>query len=278
MTDHPAPPSFGDVLRSQRRRLDRTQAELAKRVGCARVTIHKLESGDMRPSKQLAELLAQALQIPATEREAFVTGARGAQWVEPPRVPVPAAAPTHTNLRTQLTSFIGREAEIAEVRRLLGGTRLLTLMGAGGVGKTRLALQVATEELGAFSDGVWFAELAPLADPALIPNTIASAVGVREEPNRPMLDTLGDHFHAKTALIMLDNCEHLIADAAQVCDSLLRAAPDVKIIATSREALGIGGELAYRVPSLSLPPATPDRRGLKTLRILPRSTNPCACS
>ncbi|MBI5876099.1 MAG: tetratricopeptide repeat protein [Chloroflexi bacterium] len=157
------------------------------------------------------------------------------------------------NLPTQLTSFIGRDAEVAEVRRLLGGTRLLTLMGAGGVGKTRLALQVAAEELAAFPDGVWFAELAPLADPTLIASTIASAVGVREEPNRPILGQLGDYFRGKTALVVLDNCEHLIADAAQVCDTLLHAAPHLKIIATSREALGIAGETAYRVPSLGIP-------------------------
>ncbi|MBI5876622.1 MAG: XRE family transcriptional regulator [Chloroflexi bacterium] len=253
MIDHPTPPSFGEWLKSRRRHLDLTQAELAKQVGCARVTIHKLESDDMRPSKQLADLLANALQIPATEREAFLAAARGTQWLEPPRVPVPTAGPTHTNLPTQLTSFIGRESEIAEVRRLLGGTRLLTLMGAGGVGKTRLALQVAADELATYPDGVWLAELAPLADPALIANTIASSAGVREEPNRPMLDTLGDYFRAKTALVVLDNCEHLIADAAQVCDSLLHTAPRLKIIATSREALGIGGEHAYRVPSLGLP-------------------------
>ncbi|MBI5876098.1 MAG: tetratricopeptide repeat protein [Chloroflexi bacterium] len=160
------------------------------------------------------------------------------------------------NLPTQLTSFIGREAEVAEVRHLLDTTRLLTLMGAGGVGKTRLALQVAAEELVAFPDGVWFVELAPLADPALVPSTIASAVGVREEPRRPMLATLGDHFRAKTALIVLDNCEHLIADAAQVCDTLLHAAPHLTMIATSREALGIAGERAYRVPSLGIPAAT----------------------
>ncbi len=268
MIDHPAPSSFGELLRSQRRRLDLTQAELAKQVGCARVTIHKLESDDLRPSKQLAELLAQALHLIAAEREAFLALARGADGGAQPIAPPPVAAPAHTNLPTQLTSFIGRESEIAEVRRLLGGTRLLTLMGAGGVGKTRLALQVASEEAGAglprsYADGVWFAELAPLADPALIPNTIASAAGVREEPNRPMLATLGDYFRTKTALILLDNCEHLIADAAQICDSLLHAAPRLKIIATSREALGIGGELAYRVPSLSLPPATSDPKGFE---------------
>ncbi|MBI5879736.1 MAG: tetratricopeptide repeat protein [Chloroflexi bacterium] len=157
------------------------------------------------------------------------------------------------NLPTQLTSFIGRDAEVAEVRRLVSGTRLLTLIGAGGIGKTRLALQAATEEVAKIPDGVWFVELAPLADPALIPNTIASAVGVREEPNRPMLAALSDHFRSKTVLLVLDNCEHLIADAAMVCDSLLRAAPRIKIIVTSREALSIAGETTYRVPSLPVP-------------------------
>ena len=157
------------------------------------------------------------------------------------------------NLPLQLTSLIGRDAEVREVRRLMTGTHLLTLSGAGGVGKTRLALQVASEELATFLDGVWFVELASLADPSLIPSTIASAVGAHEEPNRPMLATLGDHFRAKCALIVLDNCEHLIADAAQVCETLLRAAPQLKILATSREALDIAGETAYRVPSLPVP-------------------------
>ncbi|MBI5879735.1 MAG: helix-turn-helix domain-containing protein [Chloroflexi bacterium] len=276
------PLSFGGWLKWQRKVLDLTQDQLAQRAGCARVTIRKIETNEMRPSRQMAELLARALAIsvteratfvefargvltleewrpqqngpiPAADREAFVAAARGAEWDEPHSALASIDRPTHNNLPMQLTSFIGRESEIVEVRRLLAETRLLTLMGAGGVGKTRLTLQVAAEELGTYSDGVWLAELAPLADPALIASTIASAVGVREEPNRPILATLGDHFRDSCALIVLDNCEHLIADAAQVCDNLLHAAPRLTIIATSREALGIGGETAYRVPSLDIP-------------------------
>ncbi|MBI5876454.1 MAG: tetratricopeptide repeat protein [Chloroflexi bacterium] len=157
------------------------------------------------------------------------------------------------NLPMQLTSFIGREAEVAEVRRLLGGTRLLTLSGAGGVGKTRLALQAATEELASFGDGVWFVELAPLADPALVPQATASALGLQEQAGRPWINSLSDYLRAKHLLLVLDNCEHLIEACARLADQLLRGCPKLNILASSREALGIAGETAYRVPSLSLP-------------------------
>jgi predicted ATPase/class 3 adenylate cyclase len=159
------------------------------------------------------------------------------------------------NLPMQLTSFIGREHELAEVKRLLSNTRLLTLTGPGGTGKTRLALQLAAEVLEAkqFPEGVWLTELAPLADVTLVAQTIASTLGVREQPGRTLLDVLADYVRAKNLLLILDNCEHLIESCAQLADTLLRAAPHLKILATSREALGIAGEIAYRVPSLPVP-------------------------
>ena len=125
---------------------------------------------------------------------------------------------------------------------------------------TAANILIAVGTVTAFPDGVWFVELAPLADPALIANTIGAAAGVREEPNRTMLATLGDHFRVKTALVILDNCEHLIASAAQACDALLHAAPHLKIIATSREVFDIAGEHVYRVPSLSVPARKPQNR------------------
>jgi predicted ATPase/class 3 adenylate cyclase len=157
------------------------------------------------------------------------------------------------NLPAQLTSFVGRQREIGEVKQLLSNTRLLTLTGPGGTGKTRLALQLAADALETFTEGVWLVELAPLYDPTLITQTVASTLGVREQPRRTILDALMDYLRAKQLLLILDNCEHLIETCAQITDSLLRAAPHLKILVTSREALGIGGETAYRVPSLPLP-------------------------
>ena len=167
--------------------------------------------------------------------------------------PLQALSAIPNNLPVQLTSFVGRARELAELQRLLSTTRLLTLTGSGGVGKTRLSLQVAASLIDAFADGVWFVELAPLADPALIPQSIASALGVREQSGQPLLVLLSEYLHTRKALLVLDNCEHLVAECAQVAEVLLRAAPGLKILASSREALGIGGELAWHVPSLSLP-------------------------
>jgi predicted ATPase/class 3 adenylate cyclase len=161
------------------------------------------------------------------------------------------------NLPVQLTSFVGRERELAELKPLLLASRLLTLTGPGGTGKTRLALPLAANVLDRFADGVWLVELAPLADPTLVPNTVAAVLGVREQPGQPILDVLLDALRPKTLLLILDNCEHLIATCAQVAETLLRAAPNVHILASSREALGIAGETAYRVPSLPLPDPVP---------------------
>lgn len=157
------------------------------------------------------------------------------------------------NLPRQLTSFIGREREMAEVKRMLTTTRLLTLSGAGGSGKTRLALQVAAELLEEFTNGVWLVELAALSDPALVPQAVVSALGLREEPGRPLLTTLTDYLRSKTLLLVLDNCEHLVAACAQLAEALLRVSPNLRILATTREVLGIAGETVWRVPSLSLP-------------------------
>ena len=140
------------------------------------------------------------------------------------------------------------------MRSLLAGTRLLTLTGSGGTGKTRLALRAAAEVLGEFRDGIWLVDLAPLADAALVPQSVAGVVGVREEPGTPLTRRIADVLHHKHLLLVLDNCEHLIAAVAELAEALLRACPDVKLLVTSREALGIAGETAYRVPSLSLPP------------------------
>jgi predicted ATPase/DNA-binding NarL/FixJ family response regulator len=157
------------------------------------------------------------------------------------------------NLPVPLTAFIGREHELATVRRLLTTTRLLTLTGAPGVGKTRLALEVAGGLLVAFTDGVWLVELASLADPDLVPQAVATVFRVREQVARPVLETLKDALRTQRALLVLDNCEHLVDACAELVDGLLRACHDLAVLATSREPLGIAGEMAWRVPSLDLP-------------------------
>src|SRR6266498_4590980 len=157
------------------------------------------------------------------------------------------------NLPTQLTSFIGRENEIAELQQELNQHRLVTLTGSGGTGKTRLSLQVAVDLLEKFDHGIWFVELAPLTDPELIPQTILSSIGLSEQPGKTPIEILKEYLREKKVLILLDNCEHLIEASAKVTNALLNAAPNLKILASSREALGVKGELSYPVPSLSLP-------------------------
>jgi predicted ATPase/class 3 adenylate cyclase len=181
------------------------------------------------------------------------------------------------NLPVALTPFIGREHEMAEVQQLLtptpgpspersalrewrggeagDGARLLTLTGSGGTGKTRLSVQAAAESLPRFPDGAWLVELAPLTDPERVVQTVAANLGLRQQTDRPPFDSLADFLRAKQLLLILDNCEHLIAACADLADRLLRQCPRLKIVATSREALGIAGETTYPVPSLSLPEA-----------------------
>jgi len=162
---------------------------------------------------------------------------------------------TPNNLPEQLTSFIGRERELAEATALLAKTRLLTLLGMGGLGKTRLSLQIAADVLDANPDGVWFLDLAPIRDPLLVPNVAAQVLGVREEPGKPLTQTLCAHVKSRRLLLVLDNCEHVTGACADFANALLRAAPDLRILATSREALRIPGEQTYPV----LPLAVPDR-------------------
>jgi non-specific serine/threonine protein kinase len=169
--------------------------------------------------------------------------------------------PKH-NLPSQLTSFIGREKEIATLQHLIeaqGGGRLITLTGAGGSGKTRLALQVAGASLDIFPDGVWFIEFAPLSDPSLVLQNLLTTLGLSEQPGLSAFTIVSDFFRPKRALLILDNCEHLIDACAQLTNTLLRACPTLHILTTSREALGVAGEMLYLVPTLTTPdPAQAD--------------------
>ncbi|MBX3061423.1 MAG: adenylate/guanylate cyclase domain-containing protein [Anaerolineae bacterium] len=155
------------------------------------------------------------------------------------------------NLPIQLTSFVGRERELTETKHLLANCRLLTLTGSGGAGKTRLALQLGADVLPSFEDGVWIAELAPITEPELVLQGVADALELRKVPSVPLINIMTDYLRTKQLLLILDNCEHLTDACARLADHLLRTCAHLKIVASSREALGIAGENLYRVPSLS---------------------------
>jgi predicted ATPase/serine/threonine protein kinase/Tfp pilus assembly protein PilF len=176
----------------------------------------------------------------ATGEVAWTTGGRDARTeANPP-----------TNLPEQLTSFVGREREVEDLVRLLGEERMVTVVGPGGMGKTRLALQATRQALERFPDGAWFADLAPLSDPALVATSVASALGVRESPGLPLLDALCGYSQTKRLLVVLDNCEHLAATCSELATRLLRSCPHVRVLATSREVLGIAGEVVWQATPL----------------------------
>jgi predicted ATPase/class 3 adenylate cyclase len=162
------------------------------------------------------------------------------------------------NLPVQTTSFVGREAELREVKQLLAGARLLTLMGMGGTGKTRLALEAGAQVIHDFRDGVWLVELALIAETDRVLEAVAAAVGAREEPDRPLRETLINFLRSKSILVLLDNCEHLVTAVSSLAAELLRSCPRLKILATSRHAFTIGGEAIFRVPPLKVLDVDPD--------------------
>jgi predicted ATPase/class 3 adenylate cyclase len=167
--------------------------------------------------------------------------------------PLTAGATHPNNLPVQLTSFIGREQELDVVTQLVLNNRMVTLTGSGGTGKTRLSVRVARELLDRFPNGVWFAELAGLGDPELVARTVIAALGLQESASRSLLEQLQDYLREKQALIVLDNCEHMISETARISGALLQACPRLKFLASSREALGVSGETVYYVPTLAVP-------------------------
>jgi predicted ATPase/class 3 adenylate cyclase/DNA-binding CsgD family transcriptional regulator len=167
--------------------------------------------------------------------------------------PLRASNPVATeHLPVQLTSFVGRGAEIDDVRQILAADRLVTLTGAGGVGKTRLAIQVASQMAGDFDDGVWYVDLAPIADPSLVPVAMAGALGLPDQPGHSTTETLIRFVEGRRMLVVLDNCEHLLDAVAELTVALLSACPGLRLLATSREPIGVDGEVIWRVPSLSV--------------------------
>ena len=242
---------FGTWLRSRRRLLDLTQQALADQASCARITVRRIESGALKPSRELTLILLEKLAIPEVERLQWTLFARGLSGL-PTRTDASFADNPLTNLPVFLTTFIGREKEQAEIIELISKYRLVTLTGSGGVGKTRLAVKVGEQLLADYGNGVWLAELASLNNPELLPQTVAGLFGLAAQSNIPSTVMLVNFLRTKTPLVVLDNCEHLLNSCALLADSLLKNCPKLKIIATSREALGIMGEVTYRVPSLQL--------------------------
>src|SRR5215472_14896631 len=247
---------FARLLQQQRRTSGLTQATLAARAGLSVRAIQHLEAGVAQPHPDSARRLADALDLTDEGRAEFAAAANPRASTPKPRPAgsrAQALRASTDNLPPQLTSFIGRQAQADAVARRLSESRLLTLTGAGGVGKTRLALEVAARLVPNYPDGVWFVDLAPLAEPMLVAQAVAVAVGVRVGPCQPLGDTLASALAHRQLLLLLDNCEHLVEACAELSDQLLRACPQLRILATSRERLEVGGEVAWRVPSLGLP-------------------------
>lgn len=253
---------FGVWLKRQRSSRGLTQEQLAHQIGCATITLRKIEAEERRPSLPIIEQLTKIFEIPENENKNFLKYARG-DWtkapgeitVETPWNRSPSSSKAKSNLPIQLTSFIGREQEIKEIKGSILEHRLVTLTGVGGVGKTRLALQTAADLIDQFRDGVWFVELASLLNPDLIPKIILATLGLPERAGMTDLQLLTEYLHESKTLLILDNCEHLIEASAILVETLLSQCVDLKFLITSREALKIQGEVIWQVSSLSLPDA-----------------------
>jgi predicted ATPase/DNA-binding XRE family transcriptional regulator len=270
-TTEPGNTLFGVWLRHQRKSRGLTQDELGRRAMCSGYAISKIERGERRPSRQLAGVLASALSVPPEEMEAFLDFARAAFRNEhsaawpglaasqaPWRYSAAAQAQENldrpNNLPAPLTPFIGREHHLRrlEERLMHKDVRLLTLVGPPGVGKTRLALELATHVTGAFEHGVFLVELAPLRDPNLVLSAIASVLGVLEKPGLPLFEILKSHIGATDTLLVIDNFEHLL-ESGMLLSKLLATCPGLKVLATSREPLNLYPEHRFEVPPLQLP-------------------------
>lgn len=255
-----------------------TQDGWAAWLGVGRATVQRWENGEAVPGHAAVTAIIDTCRdkglfraysrgplagqtLTADRLRVLLAEARAGRDDAPPDLPARAApAPANTTLPQILTSFVGRQQELSDIRRRLDETRLLTLTGTAGIGKSRLGLAIAREAEDRFAM-VRLVELAPLTAPALVPDAIATAAGVREEPGRPVLDSVVDALQNTTGLIVLDNCEHLLAACAAAVRALLHGCPGLRVLATSREPLGVAGEIAWRVPPMSLPSSPEATRG-----------------
>jgi len=270
--------TFGELLRFLRRKSGLTQRELAIAVGYSESQISRLERNERAPDDAtLAARFVPALYLeeqPEWVARFLELGSSTHSPLGQPETPSTSEEPKPAlhNLPIQLTNFFGREKELKEITRVFtskpsdeGNVRLLTLSGHGGCGKTRLALQAAFGLLDVFPDGIWLVEFAPLTDADLVTNTLAAVLGVAEEPIGDLTSAITDHLRGKTLLLIFDNCEHVIQASAELAETLLQASSTLFILATSREMLGVSGERAIYVPSLSMPdrrhPALPGQLG-----------------
>ncbi len=248
---------FGTVLRSYRLAAGLSQEALAERAGMSANGISALERGYRRtPHRETVALLARALALAPDERRHLEAAAtRPTRPRYGPALRTGASAPPAAfSLPLSLATFVGRERELSEIAALVRKHRLVTLTGTGGIGKTQTALQVATS-LEHDDRALCFAGLAPIGDSSLVTGTIAAALGVKESPERSLLDALVAYVHEKPLLLILDNCEHVVDEAAVVAERLLSRCPALRVIATSREPLRAAGEHAYRLPPLVVPEA-----------------------
>ncbi|HWT05294.1 MAG TPA: helix-turn-helix domain-containing protein, partial [Xanthomonadales bacterium] len=245
--------AFGELLREFRCAAGLSQEALAERARLSPGAISTLERSARRaPQQQTLSMLAAALQLADDDRKRFDEAAAAGRRRGPATVAQATTTDRLANLPNVPTSFHGREAELATLDRLISSRRLITLLGPGGVGKTRLALETAHAALGAsrFRDGVWFVDVAPLTSPELITTAIARLFSVREQPDESVLDALVASIAGKKLLLVLDNCEHLMAECARIAEALLAGCSDVVMLATTREALRIDGECVFRVVPL----------------------------
>src|SRR6266851_2025544 len=242
--------SFAALLRHHRLALGLTQEELAERAQLGARVISDLERGlKQAPRPSTVRLLVRGLQLPEAEAAALLRAAR------PRGDPVPDTRPSHDrhNLPLPLTSLVGRERELAAVRRLLERNRLVTLTGAGGLGKPRLALEAARRLAGDYVDGTALVELAALTDPGRVPQAVTDAAGVREQPGWPLRETLLTALQHRHLLLVLDNCEHLVEACAEIGRGVAAGCPKLRILATSRQPLHLPGEAIWRVLPLDAP-------------------------
>lgn len=253
--------TFGDALRYQRRAAGLTQEELAERAGLSVRSISGWERGEAStPRRDTLHLLVGALGLSGSDRQRFEalvvrprTPARPhVEWALAASVDHNPEAPPH-NLGRAFTSFVGRERDVAELGSLVVATPLITLVGAGGVGKTRLAQELVRSEAAHFGDGAWLVELSELTNAADVPDAIAAAVGLRAGAARTPMRVLTDYLSRRHLLLVLDNCEHLVRGCAKLVADLLQVCPHLHVVATSREPLAINGEIIWLVRPLEVP-------------------------